>query len=220
MAAAVEVKGPDPRLDKMNDACLQQHTDTEDLPSNMILSNYAHYPIFDAQGGSHHFEDLYKAGRVMVIFVRHFFCGMCQDFLRSLCTDITLETLKSARTPSSIVIIGCGQPELIEDYAAKTQCRFPIYADPARKLYEALGMTSTMNQGDKRPSYQSGGILTIAGKSLVQGIAAGSGALKGGNFSQVGGEFLFEEGRITWCHRMRNTRDHTETNDLKMLLGV
>lgn len=59
---------------------------------------------------------------------------------------------------------------------------------------------------------------------------------------QVGGEFLFEsenregetpspaeenkelgdevEERVTWCHRMRNTRDHAEIPELREVLGL
>lgn len=44
--------------------------------------------------------------------------------------------------------------------------------------------------------------------------------LRGGDFRQVGGEFLFENGKVTWCHRMRNTRDHAEIPDLRKHLGL
>jgi hypothetical protein len=81
-------------------------------------------------------------------------------------------------------------------------------------------------------------------KSIVQGlkrIPAGD-VTKAGDLSQNGGEYLFEvegvetasqkEGRVyqpkgneglkvrvTFCHRMRNTRDHTEIPQLAGLLG-
>ena len=44
--------------------------------------------------------------------------------------------------------------------------------------------------------------------------------LKGGDFWQVGGEFIIESGEVTWCRRMRNTRDHAEMPEIKRLLGV
>ena len=31
---------------------------------------------------------------------------------------------------------------------------------------------------------------------------------RGGNIMQVGGEFLFEDGQVVWCHRMKNFRNH------------
>ena len=82
----------------------------------------------------------------------------------------------------------------------------------------------------------------------------GGKALRGGDYHQVGGEFLFEpidptspasspdeeqkelgdrtgqagmyemgqveEKHITWCHRMRNTRDHAEIPELREVLGL
>ena len=56
--------------------------------------------------------------------------------------------------------------------------------------------------------------------------------LSGGDFWQVGGEFVFEttpapspeqgkgETKVTWCHRMRNTRDHAELSEIKSVLSI
>lgn len=57
-------------------------------------------------------------------------------------------------------------------------------------------------------------------KSIYQGVMSGRGAMKGGDYKQVGGEFLFEDGVVTWCHRMRNTRDHAEIPVLRKALGL
>lgn len=95
------------------------------------------------------------------------------------------------------------------------------------------------------------------GASFVQSIKRVKGGLllKGGDYTQVGGEFLFEptsvgtplvtpspggatdeskqlgmqgmlgteeaeEKVVTWCHRMRNTRDHAEIPELREVLGL
>ena len=42
--------------------------------------------------------------------------------------------------------------------------------------------------------------------------------LKGGSFSQNGGEFIFEQGECIWANRMQNTRDHAELADLQRVL--
>lgn len=44
--------------------------------------------------------------------------------------------------------------------------------------------------------------------------------LSGGDFRQVGGEFVFENGRVAWCHRMKNTRDHAEIPEVRKQLGL
>lgn len=64
------------------------------------------------------------------------------------------------------------------------------------------------------------GMVKGAVKSIWQGISTGREALKGGDFKQVGGEFLFEEGQCVTVHRMRNTRDHLEIEDVRALVGL
>ena len=104
-------------------------------------------------------------------------------------------------------------------YAQTTGCPFPIYADPSRKLYDYLGMTRTLDMG-KKPEYIQSNMLLTSMQSIVQGIKTGNKALKGGDLKQVGGEFLFQDGRCVWVHRMRNTRDHAEVPHLRRLLGL
>lgn len=144
---------------------------------------------------------------------------MCQDFLRSLNATLSPSDLAALPVPTTLTIIGCGDPSLLKDYAANSKCAFPIYADPSRELYDKLGMTSTLNSG-AQPSYQTSSFVSVVTKSFAQLVGSGSGALKGGSFSQVGGDFVFEDGKPAWCHRMRNTRDHTEIPQLKKLISL
>lgn len=121
-------------------------------------------------------------------------------------------------------------------------------------------MTSTLTMGP-RPDYDRKGTFANIVSSLwnnVRMIPTGK-VFQGGDYKQVGGEFLFEpvgeimtspvaspmdesgqkelslpnpagiqpgqldrieEKRITWCHRMRNTRDHAEIPELREVLGL
>jgi hypothetical protein len=51
-----------------------------DLPSPEVLRKIENYVVLDRDGKSHPFKSLYTgkhvARRVLVIFVRHFFCGV------------------------------------------------------------------------------------------------------------------------------------------------
>ena len=132
---------------------------------------------------------------------------------------MTAESLAALSPPKKIVVIGCGQPELIDFYAEASSCHFPIYADPTRKLYQELQMISTKSPGS-RPDYQQRSILSISIESIFQGLSRGRNALKGGDFWQVGGEFLIKDGETLWCHRMSSTRDHTEVPELRKILGL
>lgn len=179
-----------------------------------------------------------------------------------------------------VAVIGCGDPALIDMYAAETDCPYPIYADPTRKLYQELGMVKTLALGS-RPAYMSKSLLKSSLDSIVQGVKQIKNglAIKGGDQRQIGGEFLFEpvdirspqasptqefdrklrmsdyageeektaaaakkhsrttsttdndndeveephlveEKKVTWCHRMRTTRDHAEIPELMEILGL
>ncbi len=102
-------------------------------------------------------------------------------------------------------------------------------------------MTRTLSLGNKDPDYIHHTLVSGMVKSIAQGLKRiGSGdMLQAGDFRQVGGEFLFEvtgggtlltnskpgngalqKVEVTWCHRMKNTRDHAELPVLKQVLGL
>ena len=152
-----------------------------------------------------------------------------------LSESITPEMLVELPVSTSIAVIGCGTLELIDSYAAESGCQFPIYTDPTRTLYQELGMTSTLSLG-ARPAYVRRSFAKGILDSVVQGlkqIPKGL-AMSAGNSKQVGGEFLLEttragaaedesaaeEKRVTWCHRMRSTRDHAEVAEVMEILGI
>jgi len=132
-------------------------------------------------------------------------------------------------------------------YAEVTNCVFPIYTDPSRKLFDSLGMIKTLQLG-ARPTYTRKSMTSTVVTGVLQGLKQVKSGLatKSGDQRQVGGEFLFEpvdvvnsptptvpsgdetkddeygleEKTIKWCHRMKSTRDHTEIPELKKLLGL
>ena len=106
-------------------------------------------------------------------------------------------------------------------YKNSTNTPYPIYADPTRKIYDVLGMTRTLSLGDKQPRYMRKPVYKLSLKSILQGLQSGRYALSGGDFWQVGGEFVFESnGSVDWCHRMRNTRDHAEMDELRKAIHM
>ncbi|KAJ4267664.1 hypothetical protein NW762_003778 [Fusarium torreyae] len=234
-----------------------------DIPSVATLKKIEDYIVLDRHGKSHPFKSLYTgsnvARRVLIIFVRHFFCGNCQEFLRSLSEAIKPEALLRLPVSTFIAVIGCGDPALIDMYVHETKCRFPVYTDPTRSLFDGLGMSKTLQMGAK-PAYMRRSMMHSIVGSIVQGvkqIPTGN-VLKMGDQRQVGGEFLFEPKdiltpvstprneraqplgafeeaeengtgnghhrneakRVTWCHRMKTTRDHAEIPELIEVLGL
>jgi hypothetical protein len=173
----------------------------------------------------------------------------CQNYTRALSQSLTTTTLSALVPPTKLILIGHGSPSLIPMYISSTSCPFSIFADPSpsKAIYKELAMGRTLDMG-KRPGYQRTGNAWNMLSSLGQGLrelgkgllgSGGKGALGGVDFWWVGGEMVFErtdggvggkkdggEGRgleqreVTWCHRMRNTRDHVEVGVLMDVLGV
>ncbi|PYI31135.1 hypothetical protein BP00DRAFT_344378 [Aspergillus indologenus CBS 114.80] len=202
----------------------------DEPPSAEIQAKVASYTVLDREGQPHQYSTLYSgpdaAPRTLVVFIRHFFCGSCKEYIEVLSKAITPEFLSQLSTPTSVVVVGCGGPGLIDIYAKETGCQFPIYADPTRKLYEQLGLLSSLALGEK-PEYIQKSMVQIVAESFwktLKQLPSGL-ALKGGDSRQNGGEFLYEtspeggkEKRVAWCHRMQNTRDHTEVAALAKVL--
>ena len=87
------------------------------------------------------------------------------------------------------MIIGCGGYELIKAYVEETGSKYPLYADPSQKLYDAFGLARTLNLG-KKPAYMSFGIWGGIIKGISNGLKAGTNVFKGGDVKQVGGEYF------------------------------
>jgi hypothetical protein len=144
----------------------------------------------------------------------------CREYVIALSTSIPPSSLPPS---TKVTIIGCGSHELISRYAQGSKCAYPLYVDPTQSLYKALNLARTMEPGQK-PEYIKRSMLGGSIGSIIDGIKSGRRATKGGDFWQVGGEFLFvtKEGKweVEWCHRMKFTRDHTEMEELKKVIGV
>ncbi|KAI0546040.1 AhpC/TSA antioxidant enzyme-domain-containing protein [Xylaria curta] len=249
--------------DEVNPPDFKGSVETNDeIPVQAVLRAVENHTVIDSAGKFHTFKSLYSgpnvARRILVIFVRHFFCGNCQEYLRTLSASITPEALLALPVSTFIAVIGCGSHELISTYVKETGCRFPVYADPTRRLYADLGMVRTLSMGP-RPAYlQNRTVAHTVVSGIVQGLKQVKSGLatKSGDQKQVGGEFLFEpvsrtletpigtplldgeekkndvgldgaggnrkgeEKCVTWCHRMRTTRDHAEIPELMEILGL
>ena len=107
--------------------------------------------------------------------------------MRALSTGIDPSDLSAKGI--ELVIIGCGDPVLIKDYAASTGAKYPIYADPSQKLYKLFGLVRNLTWGKKSPEYMSFGLVTGVIKGISAGLKAGPNAFKSGDKTQNGGEY-------------------------------
>lgn len=175
---------------------------------------------------------LVSRSRPLVLFANKYSLQNCQEYLRILSQAIPVAVLAKAPTPTRIVVVGCGDPSLIDMYVEAAECAYPVYADPTRRLYDELGMVSTLAMGTPPAYMKHTNMWASSLRSIAQGLRQlpRGLALKSGNQRQVGGEFLFRSPAtdgsngdavsVTWCHRMKNTRDHAEADELQEVLGL
>ena len=203
----------------------QAPLDTPPPAATLVKANS--YKLFNSKNERIRFGDIFSpnpTSRVLVLFIRHFFCGNCQEYIRRITALIPPTSLPK---DLSIAIIGCGAPSLIPSYVDLTSCPYPIYSDPSAKLFEMLGMHRSLSLGPRAPEYIQHSLLAGCIKSVVQGLKRiGSGdVMSAGDLSVNGGEFIFDRGldqkwSVSWCHRMQNSRDHSEVDDLMGTLGL
>ncbi|KAK3673476.1 hypothetical protein LTR78_006710 [Recurvomyces mirabilis] len=200
------------------------------LPDQATLNQVASLQVIDENGTKLPFNTLYTTSpsspsspqKNLLIFIRHFFCGSCEEYVRALQRHSHLfspshNNNTTTNTNTTLTIIGSGQPDQIPGYRHRTGTTFPIFCDPERKVYTTLGMTNNYGGGEKKPEYITQGSLGLA-------LKRGPG-LEGGHPGQNGGEVLFVEGgkggvEVVFCHRMLSTRDHAEVGELLEVLGV
>ncbi|EAU85404.2 hypothetical protein CC1G_07098 [Coprinopsis cinerea okayama7 len=131
------------------------------IPTFSQLAYAASLPIFRPDGASIRFGTLFEEHRAIVLFLRHFFCPISQDYVQSLTSLVRRPAFKTGgilcdfneddakvkegendKPPKQVqvILIGCGKPSLIEKYREMFELPFRMFSDPDGKVYEALGM--------------------------------------------------------------------------------
>lgn len=190
------------------------------LPTTEQLSAARAAYVLDGQNNRLDFATLLDRARtdrlpLVLIFTRHFHCGMCKEYVKALARS----TILTDASKVSLVIVGPGQAAGLEHYKDQVdRPPFAFYADPELELYHALGVTKrSLDLGDASKDkigshHQQSFARNLLG-SVTEIVKSGSLALKGGDFKQLGGEFVWDQdGKPVLAHRMKHTRDHTEVS--------
>jgi hypothetical protein len=153
--------------------------------------------------------------------VRHFFCLYDQDYVKTLSHQLTqtlFDTIPASAKPAQVIIIGCGDHSLIGPYMEETTDAFPIYTDPSGKIYETLHMKRTTQGFTTPPPYTPESFPSALGKCFKQMWKRGWVALRGGNWDQQGGEWIFQRGKLRYAHLMEGVNDHLTADELFQVL--
>ncbi|KAI0749739.1 hypothetical protein C8Q80DRAFT_1218810 [Daedaleopsis nitida] len=187
-----------------------------------LLQTAAALTVIEQNGIRRQFGELFKDRKTIVIFIRHFWCAACQDYMYSIAKNIDFEALKRANI--DLVIIGSGSPAMIKSYRNIFRMPISIYTDPSLRLYAAMGMTYRTN--DPGPDTEKGeyirhgpigGLAMVVRNALCVGMPVWE---KGGDALQLGGEFVIGPGfTCTYAHRMTTTRSHAPIREVLRAAG-
>ncbi|EIW87450.1 hypothetical protein CONPUDRAFT_87221 [Coniophora puteana RWD-64-598 SS2] len=195
-------------------------SEKSNLPTQEALDKANSLEILDAEGKPVSFGSILSDDETtVVVFIRHFFCG---DYVRDI-VNVREDALKNAS--ARIVVIGCGDWQPIAHYKAETGYQGPLYADPSRTLFRALGMDlenlATTPSGEQKKSYLKQGLFMTTVTSIWRGPLKNPSLVgKQGPPSQLGGEFVFKGRSCEFAYRMQHTMDHAEVADVMKAAGV
>lgn len=113
--------------------------DANALPTEDALRSAGALSVLDQDNQPIQFDSLISAeGKTIVLFIRHFGCGLCQDMVAFISHKLPPATLSAHG--AKLIIVGNGAPGLIKPYKDLLDAPYDIYTDPDRKVYAALGM--------------------------------------------------------------------------------
>ncbi|KAI0748487.1 AhpC/TSA antioxidant enzyme-domain-containing protein [Daedaleopsis nitida] len=192
-----------------------------ELPTPDVVANAAALNVFDASGKEVSFGSLIRDQKTIVVFIRHFFCGTCQQYAMQL-ASVRKDALEQAG--AHLVLIGCGDWKMITNYCETTGFKGPLYADPSRALYTTFGLVENLDRtpaDQEKRSYLGRSLFGNVTRSIWGGLKNPQFIGKQGNISQLGGDFVFGPGETcTYASRMKHTEDHVEVDDLMKEAGV
>ncbi|KZP31752.1 hypothetical protein FIBSPDRAFT_724158, partial [Athelia psychrophila] len=193
------------------------------LPSPTQIREAAWLQVTDQNGTRIPFGDLFMGQKTVVVFIRHFWCPLCQDYMFSLTRLVEPAMLKKAGV--KLVVISNGSHGMIRAYRKIFRTSFALYTDPTLKVYNTLGMTlRTLDAGpeSQRGAYVRHGLVGGITMVVVNAVKVGMPVWKeGGDIEQLGGEFVMGPGlQCTFAHRMRTTRAHAPIQRVLGAAGI
>ncbi|KAG2100899.1 hypothetical protein BD769DRAFT_1676910 [Suillus cothurnatus] len=149
--------------------------DEHALPTKRQLLDAASCVVVAENGIRVPFGDLFRDQKTIVIFIRHFWCPLCQDYMFSIANNVDPQVLKESGM--NLVIISNGSYNMIKSYRQIFRTPYAVYTDPSSRLYGILGMTMRSIEPkakQRRGSYvrhgRAGGIAMVIANALRVGM--------------------------------------------------
>jgi peroxiredoxin len=168
-----------------------------------IDATTAALPVLTPEGDSLPLGSLWQERPAMLFLVRHFGCQFCREQIADL--KPVIPELRAAGVEP--IVIGNGTPLMAEAFREETGLDVPLYTNPGREVYVALGA--------KRPSF-----LVMLNPRMWRNYVRS--AIRGywpsrikGDAAQLGGVFLVRpDGSMPYVDRSDLAGDHPSREEL------
>ncbi|XP_051007087.1 peroxiredoxin-like 2C isoform X1 [Acomys russatus] len=183
-----------------------------------LAAAVAELPVLDASGRRLAFGALFRERRAVVVFVRHFLCYVCKEYVEDL-AKIPKSFLREADV--ALIVIGQASYHHIEPFCKLTGYSHEIYVDPEREIYKRLGMKrgEEISSSGQSPHIKSS-LLAGSLQSLWRAVTGPLFDFQGDPAQQGGTLILGPGNNIHFVHRDRNRLDHKPINSVLQLVGV
>ncbi|KAJ7594020.1 hypothetical protein C8J56DRAFT_776337 [Mycena floridula] len=218
--ASARVHFEEPTAEELSRPPPPEPFDEYALPTKVQLRHAAKLFVTSETGESINFGSLWSQKKTVVLFIRHFMCPQCQDYMFSISRNLSAAIFNASGL--HLIIVSNGAFEMIKAYRKIFRTPFALYTDPEHAVYQALGMTHKSLEPGPRGSYIRHGMISGVGMVVGNAVKSGMPLLKNaGEISQLGGEFILGPGlQASFAHRMRYTRDHIPILDVVSHAGV
>ncbi|XP_015268158.1 PREDICTED: thioredoxin-like protein AAED1 isoform X1 [Gekko japonicus] len=174
--------------------------------------------VVDAAGKRIPFGALYEQQKTIVVFVRHFLCYACKEYVEDL-GKIPKEFLQDANV--RLVVVGQSSHHHIKPFCNLTGYPYEMFVDPEREIYRILGMkrgeasSTSVQSPHVKSSLLSGSI-----KSMWRAMASPAFDFQGDPAQQGGTLILGPGDEIHFMHLDKNRLAHAPINAVLQLAGV
>ncbi|KAL4630082.1 thioredoxin-like protein AAED1 [Arapaima gigas] len=175
--------------------------------------------VLDRDGARLPFRQLYEKKKAVIVFVRHFLCYVCKEYVEDL-AKIPLDSLEDAGV--RLVVIGQSSPHHIQPFCCLTGYQHEMYVDPERQLYRKLGMRrgeAPVQSASPSPHVKSN-VLTGSMRSIWRAMTSPAFDFQGDPHQQGGALIAGPGSALHFAHFDVNRLDHTPINWLLQLADV
>ncbi|EWS73681.1 DHHC zinc finger protein (macronuclear) [Tetrahymena thermophila SB210] len=183
-----------------------------------VDSELGNFLVYNENAQGIKFKTLFEDKRTIIVFIRHFFCYVCQDFVRALAQDINFGDLKQKNI--NLYVVGCGEISGIKNFSLET--KFPsqlIYVDTQRFTYNKLGMMRAETISQVRSGKKSEDTKTSTFCGLCKTACSIITKKRQGDIYQLGGTYIFEtDGKIIYTFVDDSSNGHCSSKEILDLI--